>query len=201
MVINNKFNYKGVFIHESSYIDEEVEIGKGTNIWHFSHILKNTKIGENCNFGQNVSIGPNVMIGNQVKIQNNVSIYEGVLLEDNVFCGPSCVFTNDKYPRSRNYSNKDKWLKTIVKKGASIGANATIVCDLTINSFAVVGAGSLVREDVPQYALVVGVPAKQIGWVCECSKKLNLPISGYAQSICPQCNQYYELKKNIVTKI
>lgn len=155
------------FVHESSYIDEGVEIGTGTKIWHFCHIQSGAKIGDNCCFGQNVNVSNNVKIGNECKVQNNVSIYEGVELEDGVFCGPSCVFTNDLTPRSRYPKGNTYYKKTLVKEGASIGANATIICGHTIGKFALVAAGALVTKDVPDYALVAGVPAKVIGTVDE----------------------------------
>ena len=162
---------KKYFVHESSYVDEPSQIGEGTKIWHFSHILKNSKIGKNCVIGQNVSIGPDAFIGNGCKIQNNVSIYKGVILEDDVFCGPSCVFTNVYTPRAF-VERKDEFLTTTVRKGATIGANATIVCGVTIGQYALVGAGAVVKEDVPDYAVVVGVPAKQKGWACTCGVPL-----------------------------
>nr|WP_285824144.1 acyltransferase [Schaedlerella arabinosiphila] len=155
------------FLHESSYIDEDVKIGKGTKIWHFCHIQSGAKIGDNCSLGQNVNISNNVNIGNECKIQNNVSIYEGVKLEDGVFCGPSCVFTNDLTPRARYPKGNVYYKKTLVKEGASIGANATIICGHTIGKFAMVAAGALVTKDVPDYALVAGIPAKVIGIVDE----------------------------------
>lgn len=155
------------FAHESSYIDEDVEIGKGTKIWHFCHIQKGAKIGNNCTLGQNVNVSNNVTIGNGVKVQNNVSIYEGVEIEDYVFCGPSCVFTNDLTPRAKYPKGSTGYKKTIVKEGASIGANATIVCGHTIGKYAMIAAGAVVTNDVPDYALMAGVPAKQIGWVDE----------------------------------
>ena len=155
------------YVHESSYVDENVEIGRGTKIWFFCHVQQGAKIGENCSLGQNVNISNNVVIGNQCKIQNNVSIYEGVELEDGVFCGPSCVFTNDLTPRARYPKGSSNYKKTLVKEGASIGANATIVCGHTIGKYAMVAAGAVVTKDVPDYALVAGVPAKVIGWVDE----------------------------------
>ncbi len=155
------------FVHESSYIDDDVEIGKGTKIWHFCHIQKGARIGENCSLGQNVNVSNYVKIGNGVKIQNNVSIYEGVALEDYVFCGPSMVFTNDLTPRAKYPKGETKYKKTLVKEGASIGANATIVCGNTIGRYALIAAGAVVTKDVPDYALMVGVPAKQVGWVNE----------------------------------
>lgn len=161
------------FVHESSYIDEDVEIGEGTKIWHFCHIQKGARIGKNCSFGQNVNISNNVKIGNGVKIQNNVSVYEGVELEDYVFCGPSCVFTNDLTPRAKYPKNSGGYKKTLVKEEASIGANATIVCGITIGKCAMIAAGAVVTKDVPDYALMVGVPAKQIGWANECGDKID----------------------------
>lgn len=155
------------FLHESSYIDKNVTIGEGTKIWHFCHIQSGAKIGENCSLGQNVNISNNVVIGNECKIQNNVSIYEGVELEDGVFCGPSCVFTNDLTPRARFPKGSSNYKKTLIKEGASIGANATIVCGHTIGKYAMVAAGAVVTKDVPDYALVAGIPAKMIGKVDE----------------------------------
>lgn len=158
--------------HESSYVDENVTIGEGTKIWHFCHIQSGATIGKNCSFGQNVNIGNNVKIGDGVKVQNNVSIYEGVELEDNVFCGPSCVFTNVTTPRA-NYPVHGVYKKTLVKEGASLGANCTVVCGHTIGKFAMIAAGAVVTKDVDDFALMAGVPARRIGWVCECGKKLN----------------------------
>ena len=155
------------FVHESSYIDDNVEIGEGTRIWHFCHIQSGARIGKHCSLGQNVNVAGNVVIGNEVKIQNNVSIYEGVELEDGVFCGPSCVFTNDLTPRARYPKGRENYKKTIVREGASIGANATIVCGHTVGKFAMVAAGAVVTKDVPDYTLVAGVPAKVIGKVDE----------------------------------
>lgn len=155
------------FVHESSYVDEDVIIGEGTKIWHFCHIQRGARIGKNCSFGQNVNISNNVVIGDGCKIQNNVSIYEGVELEDDVFCGPSCVFTNDLTPRAKYPKGRVGYLKTLVKEGASIGANATIVCGHTIGKCAMVAAGAVVTKDVPDYALVVGIPARVVGKVDE----------------------------------
>lgn len=173
---NNKY-----FIHESSYIDEEVVIGINTKIWHFCHILKNSKIGEDCNFGQNVVVGPNVTIGDRVKIQNNVSVYEGVTIEEDVFCGPSMVFTNVINPRS-SIVRRNEFLETKVKKGASIGANATIVCGNNLGRYCFIAAGAVVTKDVPDFALMAGVPAKQIGWMskkgAQLDKNLVCPIDG-----------------------
>ena len=160
------------FVHESSYVDDDVIIGEGTKIWHFCHIQKGARIGKKCSFGQNVNISNNVIIGDQVKIQNNVSVYEGVVLEDGVFCGPSCVFTNDLTPRARYPKGSAGYKPTIVKKGASIGANATIVCGHNIGENALIGAGAGVTDHVPAHALMLGVPARQRGWVCECGEIL-----------------------------
>ncbi len=198
--MNFKNNFKDVFVHESSYIDDEVEIGEGTKIWHFSHILKNSNIGKDCSFGQNVVVGPNVVIGNKVKIQNNVSVYEGVTLEDGVFCGPSCVFTNVNNPRSE-INRKNQFKKTIVKRGVTLGANCTIICGVTIGTFAFIGAGSVIKKNVLPYALMVGVPAKQIGWMSEYGEKLDLPIAGNAEAVCGHTNQKYQLKNNKVKKV
>jgi len=183
---------RNYFVHESSYVDEDVEIGEGTKIWHFSHILKGSRIGKDCVIGQNVMIGPEVVIGNRCKIQNNVSIYKGVTLEDEVFCGPSCVFTNVYTPRAF-IERKHEFRKTLVKRGATIGANATIVCGVTIGRYAFVGAGAVVRENVPDYALVVGVPARQIGWVCKCGVTLKFD-DRYAR--CPSCGNEYTVQEN-----
>ena len=155
----------GYFVHESSYIDDNVTIGAGTKIWHFCHIQTGAIIGEQCSLGQNVNIGSKVVIGNHVKIQNNVSIFEGVTVEDDVFCGPSCVFTNDLTPRSRYPKGRENYKKTVIKKGASIGANATIVCGNIIGEYAMIAAGAVVTHDVPAYALMAGIPARQIGMV------------------------------------
>lgn len=161
------------FVHNSSYIDDNVTVGKGTKIWHFCHVQSGASIGEHCSLGQNVNISNNVKIGNHVKIQNNVSVYEGVELEDYVFCGPSCVFTNDLTPRSKYPKGDSKYKKTLVKTGASIGANATILCGNVIGRWALIGAGAVVISDVPDHALMLGVPAKVSGWVCECGMTLD----------------------------
>ena len=181
---------KHFFVHESSYIDEPCEIGKGTKIWHFSHVMRNSKIGENCNIGQNVVISPGVIIGDNVKIQNNVSVYTGVICEDNVFLGPSCVFTNVINPRSF-LERKNEYKSTFIKKGASIGANATIVCGHSIGRYAFIGAGAVVTKDIPDYALVVGNPARIIGYVCDCGNRLGETNEKY---ICHCCNREYVFK-------
>lgn len=160
-------------VHQSSYVDEPCEIGRGTKIWHFSHIMKNCRIGANCNIGQNVVISPDVVIGNNVKIQNNVSVYTGCILEDDVFCGPSMVFTNVTNPRS-HVIRRDEYKTTLVKRGASFGANSTIVCGTTIGRYAFIGAGAVVTRDVPDYALVFGNPARLQGWMCGCGIRLSL---------------------------
>jgi UDP-2-acetamido-3-amino-2,3-dideoxy-glucuronate N-acetyltransferase len=181
-----------VFIHPTSYIDEGVVIGKGTRIWHFSHIMKDTKIGKSCIIGQNVTAGPDVSIGDRCKIQNNVSIYKGVKLEDEVFCGPSSVFTNVYTPRAF-IERKDEFLPTLVKKGATIGANATIVCGVVIGKYAFVAAGAVVKKDVADYGLVAGVPARQIGWACRCG----VPLKGLEtakEARCGRCKASYRLK-------
>jgi UDP-2-acetamido-3-amino-2,3-dideoxy-glucuronate N-acetyltransferase len=159
------------FVHESSYVDNGAVIGTGTKIWHFCHILPGAVIGERCNLGQNVVVMGGTRLGNNVKVQNNVSIYEGVVLEDDVFCGPSCVFTNVVNPRS-HVSRKAEYQPTIVRRGSSIGANATIVCGVTLGRYSFIGAGAVVRSDVPDYALMVGVPARRVGWMCQCGVRL-----------------------------
>lgn len=161
------------FIHESSYIDDDVEIGDDTKIWHFCHVQSGARIGKGCSLGQNVNIGNNVQIGDHVKIQNNVSVYEGVELEDGVFCGPSCVFTNDLTPRAEYPKGSENYKRTLVKEGATIGANATIVCGHTIGKNAMVAAGAVVTKDVPDHALVAGVPVQRLGWICECGERLD----------------------------
>jgi UDP-2-acetamido-3-amino-2,3-dideoxy-glucuronate N-acetyltransferase len=177
------------FVHESSYVDEEVEIGDGTCIWHFCHVLSGSRIGQCCRIGQNVVIGPRVSIGNNVKIQNNVSVYEGVTLEDDVFCGPSIVFTNIHTPRSAFPRNKrSDNLPTLVKRGASIGANTTIICGHVIGEHALIGAGSVVTKDVRPFAVVYGNPARQHGWACECGIVLSFTDG---QAICRECGRTY----------
>lgn len=167
------------YVHPSSFVDSNVEIGNGTKIWYFCHIQSGSRIGENCSFGQNVNVSNNVTIGNGCKVQNNVSIYEGVKLEDFVFCGPSCVFTNDLTPRAKYPKGHAGYKRTIVKEGASIGANATIVCGHTIGKWALIGSGAVVTKDVPDYAIMVGVPAKQVGWACECGGGGGTPRKPY----------------------
>ena len=184
-------DFKNVFIHPSSFIDEHVDIDEGTKIWHFCHILPNTRIGKKCSIGQNVVIGPNVKLGNNIKVQNNVSLYDGVIIEDDVFCGPSCVFTNVINPRS-DVERKDEFKKTFVRKGASIGANATIVCGNEIGEYAFIGAGAVVTKSVPPHALVVGNPAHQVGWMSKSGGKLDKDL------ICPITNKKYYLEDNIL---
>lgn len=184
--------------HETAIIDEGCRIGAGTRIWHFSHIMPDCVIGERCNIGQNVVISPGVVLGNNVKIQNNVSVYTGVVCEDDVFLGPSCVFTNVLNPRSA-IPRKDQYRKTLVRRGATIGANATIVCGHTIGDYALIGAGAVVTKDVPPYALVVGNPSRQIGWVSEYGHRLRFDEKGEAR--CPESGERYLLKEGGVVKI
>ncbi|MBN2365773.1 MAG: N-acetyltransferase [Calditrichaeota bacterium] len=182
------------FVHPTSVIDEPVTIGKGTKIWHFCHVMQGAVIGERCSFGQNVFVGSKVVIGNNVKVQNNVSIYDNVYLEDDVFCGPSMVFTNVINPRS-HIIRKDEYMDTFIRKGASIGANATVVCGITLGRYCFVGAGAVVSKDVPDYALMVGIPAKRIGWMCHCGVRLPLPASTEeeVQANCEFCSSSYKL--------
>lgn len=184
--------------HPSAYIDDGCQIGNGTKIWHFSHIMTGSTVGENCNIGQNVVISPQVMLGNNVKIQNNVSVYTGVVCEDDVFLGPSMVFTNVINPRS-HVSRKDEYQSTIIHKGASIGANATIVCGNEIGQYALIGAGTVVTKPVKPYALIVGNPSTQIGWVSEYGHRLNFDENGLA--MCPETKQEYKLENDFVTRI
>jgi len=186
------------FAHETAVIDENCQIANGTKIWHFSHIMSNCTIGENCNIGQNVVVSPQVVLGKNVKVQNNVSIYTGVICEDDVFLGPSMVFTNVINPRSA-VNRKNKYMKTTVKKGASIGANATIICGNDIGEFSFIGAGAVVVKEIKPYALVVGNPSKQIGWISEFGHRLNFNDKGVA--ICPESNEKYQLKNDFVRKI
>ena len=185
------------FVHESAYADEPRDIGDGTRIWHFTHVMPEAKIGKNCSIGQNVNIGSAAVIGNRVKIQNNVSIYDAVIIEDDVFCGPSMVFTNVVNPRAF-VVRKSEYKETRVKRGASLGANSTIVCGVTIGEYAFVGAGSVVTRDVPPYALVYGNPAKHRGWVCRCGEKLSFHAD---KAHCGACDESYTLNGERVTPI
>jgi UDP-2-acetamido-3-amino-2,3-dideoxy-glucuronate N-acetyltransferase len=189
---------KSYFAHETAVIDDDCEIGSETKIWHFSHIMSHCKIGKNCNLGQNVVVSPEVVLGDNVKVQNNVSIYTGVVCEDDVFLGPSMVFTNVINPRSA-IKRRNEYKKTLVKKGVSIGANATIVCGNDIGEFAFIGAGAVVVKEVLPYALVVGNPSKQIGWISEYGHRLEFDEKGFAT--CPESKEEYRLKDNRVTKI
>jgi len=189
---------KDYFAHETAVIDEGCTIGKGTRIWHFTHIMTGAVIGDNCNLGQNVVVSPDVVLGRNVKVQNNVSIYTGVICEDDVFLGPSMVFTNVVNPRSAIVRKKE-YLKTRVGRGASIGANATIICGNDIGAFAFIGAGAVVTKEVEPYALVVGNPAKQVGWMSEYGHRLNFDSNGYA--VCPESTEKYRLMNNRVEKI
>ncbi len=177
------------FVHESSYVDDDVKIGDGTKIWYFCHIQKGAVIGDDCSMGQNINISNNVKIGNGVKIQNNVTVYEGVELEDYVFCGPSMVFTNDLTPRAKYPKGSAGYKRTVIKKGASIGANATIICGITLGEWSMIGAGAVVSKDVPAHALMLGVPAMQKGWVCECGKRLD-------DSLICSCGRRYHITKD-----
>lgn len=186
------------FAHPTAVIDDACQIGNGTKIWHFSHLMSGCVLGENCNIGQNVVISPEVVLGKNVKVQNNVSIYTGVSCDDNVFLGPSCVFTNVLNPRSA-VNRRDSYLKTHVGQGASIGANATIVCGHNIGAFAFIGAGAVVTKEIPAYALVVGNPARQMGWMSEFGQRLSFDTQGLAT--CPESGQQYQLKENRVERI
>lgn len=186
------------FVHPSSVVDENCQIGEGTKIWHFSHIMSGAVIGKHCNLGQNVVVSPKVVLGNNVRVQNNVSIYEGVICEDDVFLGPSAVLTNVVNPRSA-VSRKTEYKTTLIKKGASIGANATIVCGNTINEFAFIGAGAVVTKDVPAYALIVGNPGRQVGWMSEYGHRLE--FSADHTAVCSESGETYRLENNRVFKI
>lgn len=183
------------FLHESSFVDEPAKVGKGTKIWHFCHVQAGAVIGENCSLGQNVNVANNVRVGNGCKIQNNVSLYEGVILEDDVFCGPSSVFTNDLTPRAKYPKGSAAYRKTLIRRGASIGANATIVCGHTVGRWALVASGAVVTRDVPDYALMAGVPARQIGWACECGLPLKEGL------ICKGCGRAYQLNDNQLEEV
>ncbi|WP_338617705.1 acyltransferase [Pigmentiphaga sp. CHJ604] len=187
------------FLHPSSVVDEGANIGNGSKIWHFCHISSHARIGTNVSIGQNVFVGNQVSIGNSCKIQNNVSIYDNVTLEDGVFCGPSMVFTNVYNPRAL-VNRKSEYRTTLIKRGATLGANCTIVCGTTVGIFAFVGAGAVVNRDVPNYAIVVGVPARQIGWMSEHGERLSLPTSGVGEAACPQTGEVYRLTGTTLTK-
>jgi len=192
-VARKKLDY---FVHETAVIDQPATIGAGTKIWHFSHVRKNSRIGRNCTIGQNVMIGPGVAVGDGCKIQNNVSVYEGVTLEDDVFCGPSMVFTNVSNPRSE-ISRKDEFKKTLARRGATIGANATVLCGVTVGRYAFVGAGALVTRDVPDYTLVMGNPARGVGYMCRCGVKL--PSGDWEHVTCAACRREYRMKDGAMT--
>lgn len=185
-------------IHPSAIIDEGARIGAGTRVWHWVHICGGARIGENCSLGQNVFVGNKVVIGNQCKIQNNVSVYDNVTLEDGVFCGPSMVFTNVYNPRSL-IERKNEYRDTLVKRGATLGANCTIVCGVSIGEFAFIGAGAVINKDVPAYALMTGVPARQVGWMSEHGEKLDLPLSDAGEATCPHTGKVYILKSGKIT--
>lgn len=182
-----------ITVHYSAIVDEGAKIGDGSRVWHFAHVCGGARIGEQCSLGQNVFVGNDVIIGNNVKIQNNVSVYDAVTIEDDVFCGPSMVFTNVYNPRSA-VTRKDEYRKTLIKKGATLGANSTIVCGTTVGEYAFVGAGAVINKDVLDYALMVGVPAKQIGWMSRFGERLELPLKGNAETFCPNTKEKYVLK-------
>ena len=186
----------GITIHATAIVDDGAQIGEGTRVWHWVHVCGRAKIGKGCSLGQNVFVGNQVQIGDNVKIQNNVSVYDNVTLEDDVFCGPSMVFTNVYNPRSA-VTRKDEYRNTVVKKGATLGANCTIVCGVTIGEHAFVGAGSVVNRDVPAFALMVGVPARQIGWMSKYGERVNLPVTGDAECVCPNTSERYVLKNGV----
>ena len=185
-------------VHETAIVDTGAQIGAGTHIWHWVHVCSSARIGSRCSLGQNVFVGNNVVIGNNVKIQNNVSVYDAVTIEDDVFCGPSMVFTNVYNPRSA-VSRKNEYRKTVVKRGATLGANCTIVCGVTIGKYAFIGAGAVINKDVPDYALMVGVPAKQIGWMSEYGERLDLPLIGEVTTTCQKTRKTYTLKSSQLT--
>jgi UDP-2-acetamido-3-amino-2,3-dideoxy-glucuronate N-acetyltransferase len=187
------------FVHESSYVDDGCEIGSGTKIWHFCHVMSGARIGRGCNIGQNVVISPRVVVGDNVKIQNNVSVYTGVVLEDDVFCGPSMVFTNVVNPRS-HVPRKDEYRTTLVKRGATLGANSTIVCGHTIGAYAFIGAGAVITADVPDYALVVGSPGRIVGWMCHCGVKLASGDRAPREAACTTCGASYTAADGILIR-
>ena len=189
-----------IFIHKTSIVDDKAILGKGTKVWHYSHILNGSIVGKNCIIGQNVMIGPNVTIGDGCKIQNNVSVYDNVHLEEGVFCGPSMVFTNVYNPRSL-IERKNEFRDTFIRRGVTLGANCTIICGIEVGVFAFVGAGTLVNKNVPPYALMVGVPCTQIGWMSEYGEKLDLPLTGHAQTTCKHTGKKYSLKDDKITVI
>ena len=193
-------NSSSCWHHESAIVDEGATIGEGSKIWHFSHVCAGAVIGEGCSLGQNVFVGNQVVIGNNCKIQNNVSVYDNVMLEDDIFCGPSMVFTNVYNPRSA-VSRKSEYRDTLVRQGATLGANCTVVCGVTIGRYAFIGAGAVVNKDVPDYALMVGVPALQIGWMSEYGEQLDLPLRGEQETVCPHSNQFYRLDGAKLTQI
>jgi len=189
-------NYK---VHDTAIVDEGAQIGEGSRVWHWVHICGGARIGRNCSFGQNVFVGNKVTIGDNCKVQNNVSVYDNVHLEEGVFCGPSMVFTNVYNPRSL-IERKDEYLDTVIRKGASLGANCTIICGVTVGDFAFIGAGAVINKDVPAYALMVGVPAKQIGWMSEYGEQLDLPLEGDAETTCPHTGSRYILNNGNLSK-
>jgi len=196
--LENRMDY---FVHESGYVDEGAQIGSGTKIWHFCHVMGSAVIGERCNIGQNVFVAADVKIGNNVKIQNNVSLYTGVIVEDDVFLGPSMVLTNVINPRS-HVSRKDEYKTTLIKKGASIGANATIVCGVTLGQYCFIGAGTVVTRNIPDYGLVYGNPGRIQGWMCQCGIRLEFEtVDGVEQAQCPECGERYLKKGDVVTRV
>ena len=189
-----------VQVHPSAIVDPGARVGAGTRIWHWVHVCAGARIGERCSLGQNVYIGNDVVIGSNVKLQNNVSVYDAVVLEDDVFCGPSMVFTNVYNPRAA-VSRKEQYRRTLVRRGATLGANCTIVCGITIGEYAFVGAGALVNRDVPAYALMLGVPARQAGWMSRFGERLELPLTGDAQAVCPHTREHYALRDGVCTQV
>ena len=192
-------NHPGYTVHPSAIVDEGAQIGEGSRVWHFAHVCAGARIGKGVSLGQNVFVGNKVVIGDKCKVQNNVSVYDNVTLEEGVFCGPSMVFTNVYNPRSL-IERKSEYRDTLVKRGATLGANCTIVCGTTIGEFAFVGAGAVVTKDVPAYALMVGVPARQIGWMSEFGEQLDLPLAGSSQAICPHSGSRYVLRDGVVSQ-